>query len=82
MNELENSSGTGKTTEVPAEIRGWNWGAFFLNFFWGIGNKSSGDAVVYAEKTLGEWHLKEVVVYNRDEEWTVPVVTQKQFPVP
>jgi hypothetical protein len=27
-----------KTT--PAEIRGWNWGAFMYNIFWGIGNKS------------------------------------------
>ena len=25
---------------TPAEIRGWNWGAFMYNIFWGIGNKS------------------------------------------
>lgn len=25
---------------TPAEIRGWNWGAFMYNVFWGIGNKS------------------------------------------
>ncbi len=24
---------------VPAEVRGWNWGAFFLTWIWGIGNK-------------------------------------------
>lgn len=25
---------------VPAEIKGWNWGAFMYNIFWGIGNKT------------------------------------------
>ncbi|MFT9389087.1 MAG: ribonuclease G [Leuconostoc sp.] len=25
---------------VPEEIRGWNWGAFIYNIFWGIGNKT------------------------------------------
>lgn len=24
--------------EVPDEIRGWNWGAFIFNIWWGIGN--------------------------------------------
>jgi hypothetical protein len=24
--------------EIPAEVRKWNWGAFALNVFWGIGN--------------------------------------------
>lgn len=25
---------------VPKEIKGWNWGAFVYNIFWGIGNKT------------------------------------------
>ena len=25
---------------VPVEIKGWNWGAFMYNIFWGIGNKT------------------------------------------
>jgi hypothetical protein len=25
---------------VPAEINRWNWGAFFLNWIWGIGNNT------------------------------------------
>ncbi|MCC8440029.1 MULTISPECIES: hypothetical protein [Leuconostoc] len=25
---------------VPAEVKGWNWGAFMYNIFWGIGNKT------------------------------------------
>jgi hypothetical protein len=204
MNETENTSGTGKSAQLPPEIRGWNWGAFFLNFFWGIGNSTyfallmwipifnffvpfilgakgnkwawqnrrwidvnhfkrtqrkwaitgflivgvgcptffllimsvmkgeafdlavheirnsdevvekigleikpgffvmgeistsgsdgvanlsfsvSGDvasakAAVYATKSLGEWNLKEVVVYSNNQDWAVPVVTQKQI---
>lgn len=26
--------------EIPDEIKGWNWGAFAFNIFWGIGNKT------------------------------------------
>jgi hypothetical protein len=33
-----NESGRGASSEVPAEIRGWNWGAFLLSWIWGIGN--------------------------------------------
>jgi len=32
----ENTSGTGGP--VPEEIKGWNWGAFWLHWIWGIGN--------------------------------------------
>ena len=38
-----NNSGSGKIFDnsipVPAEIQGWNWGAFLLGIFWSIGNK-------------------------------------------
>lgn len=34
----ENTSGQGSLAMVPAEIKGWNWGAFFLGWIWGIGN--------------------------------------------
>lgn len=26
--------------EVPQEVKKWNWGAFVLTIFWGIGNKT------------------------------------------
>lgn len=26
--------------ETPEEVRGWNWGAFFLNWIWGLGNRT------------------------------------------
>lgn len=38
---LENTSGYGKMSVVPDEVRGgWNWGAFLLNWIWGIGNST------------------------------------------
>jgi hypothetical protein len=34
----ENTSGHGKLAMVPQEIKKWSWGAFLLNWIWGIGN--------------------------------------------
>jgi hypothetical protein len=34
-----NSSGQGSSAKMPAELQGWNWGAFLLTWAWGIGNK-------------------------------------------
>jgi len=31
-------SGKGSASIVPDEVRRWNWGAFFLNWIWGIAN--------------------------------------------
>lgn len=33
-----NTSGGGPSAAVPPEIDRWNWGAFLLNWIWGIGN--------------------------------------------
>ena len=35
---MENTSGQGKSAVVPMELDRWNWGAFLLNWIWGIGN--------------------------------------------
>lgn len=37
---MENTSGQGKNTVVPQEIKGLAWGAFFWNFIWGIFNRT------------------------------------------
>lgn len=37
---MENTSGQGARATVPAEIDRWNWGAFLLNWIWGIGNNT------------------------------------------
>jgi hypothetical protein len=36
----ENTSGEGPTAVVPAELQGWNWGAFLLNWLWAIVHKA------------------------------------------
>jgi len=36
----EYTSGLGKESVVPPEIQGWSWGAFLLNWIWGIGNST------------------------------------------
>ncbi|WP_166425938.1 cytochrome c oxidase assembly factor Coa1 family protein [Paraglaciecola sp. 20A4] len=38
--ERQYISGMGKASVVPEEIKGWNWGAFLLNWIWGIGNST------------------------------------------
>lgn len=37
---MENTSGQGKSAVVPPEIDRWNWGAFLLNWIWGVGNNT------------------------------------------
>lgn len=37
---MENTSGQGPAAIVPAEIDRWNWGAFLLNWIWGIANNT------------------------------------------
>lgn len=37
---IGNRSNQGKKEKTPEEIKGWNWGAFFLNGFWGLGNRT------------------------------------------
>jgi hypothetical protein len=40
MDTIENTSGQGPASQVPPEIRRWNWGAFLLSWIWGIGNSA------------------------------------------
>ena len=37
---IENNSGQGKSAMLPPQLYGWNWGAFFLSWIWGIGNNT------------------------------------------
>ncbi len=38
--QTTNTSGQGRSSELPEELKGWNWGAFFLNWIWGLGNST------------------------------------------
>lgn len=33
-------AGQPKDTPIPPHLRRWNWGAFFLNWIWGLGNST------------------------------------------
>jgi len=35
-----NTSGMGKESIIPEEIKGWSWGGFLWTWIWGIGNKT------------------------------------------
>jgi len=37
---VDNTSGQREHAVVPPEIRRWSWGAFLLNWIWGIGNET------------------------------------------
>jgi len=39
-NNKQYISGKGKKSIFPPELKGWNWGAFFWNWIWGLGNKT------------------------------------------
>jgi len=38
VEDAGNTSGQGKGAVIPSGVRGWNWGAFLLNWIWGMGN--------------------------------------------
>ena len=38
--DTDNTSGMGKGHPIPDGVKGWSWGAFFLNWIWAIGNKT------------------------------------------
>jgi len=35
-----NNSGGGKDIVPPEGVKGWSWGAFLLNWIWGVSNKT------------------------------------------
>lgn len=40
MQESKPSSDLVELRGTPKEVKGWNWGAFAFNIWWGIGNKT------------------------------------------
>ena len=37
---MENTSGQGRSASIPDGVKGWSWGALFLNWIWAIGNRT------------------------------------------
>ncbi len=40
LDKAETTSGRGTASVLPQELQRWNWGAFLLNWIWGIGNNT------------------------------------------
>lgn len=40
VSSAENNSGGGSNIEIPAGVKGWSWGAFFLNWIWAVSNRT------------------------------------------
>jgi hypothetical protein len=36
----DNTSGQGAASVLPEGVKGWSWGAFLLNWIWGLSNKT------------------------------------------
>lgn len=52
--EFLNNSGEGPNASIPAEIaKKFNWGAFLLNWIWGLGNRSYLTLVIFAASIFG-----------------------------
>lgn len=45
--DIENTSGLGPASHVPPEIQRWNWGAFLMNWIWGVGNNTLAALLVF-----------------------------------
>jgi DNA-directed RNA polymerase subunit RPC12/RpoP len=59
-----NTSGQGSAAVLPDELKGWNWGAFFLTWIWGIGN---GVWIAFVSFVLG--FIWAIVLGIKGNEW-------------
>ena len=51
--QIINNAGEGKCSAVPVEIaKEFNWGAFLLNWIWGLGNKTYITLLIFAASIL------------------------------
>ncbi|MGD6771249.1 hypothetical protein VQ049_13050, partial [Staphylococcus arlettae] len=63
---VDNTSGQGAAALVPNDIRGWNWGAFLLNWIWGIGNNTLAALLMFVPVLNLIWAF---VLGARGSEW-------------
>lgn len=63
-----NNSGQGKDTVIPAEVAymGWNWGAFFLTWIWGLRNRTK---IALLTLIPGPCFVMPFVLGSRGSEW-------------
>jgi hypothetical protein len=53
-------------SDVPGEVVGWNWGAFFLTWIWGIGNNVS---VALLALIPPVWPIMAFILGVKGNEW-------------
>ncbi len=64
----DNSSGRGSGTPVPDEIKGWNFGAFFFTWIWGIAN-NVWIALLALVLSPSLWLIMAVILGIKGNEW-------------
>jgi Pentapeptide repeats (8 copies) len=58
-----NSSGRGKASRVPVNIRGWNWGAFLLPWLWFIPNQVWSGILLWILSLIPGWNILFAVIF-------------------
>jgi hypothetical protein len=58
-----NASGLGSSSIVPAEIKGWNWGAFLLPWGWFLTNRVWGGFWIWILCLIPQWGVGITVFY-------------------
>jgi Pentapeptide repeats (8 copies) len=58
-----NSSGQGKTSQIPAGIKGWNWGAFLLPWLWFVPNQVWGGIVLWLLSLIPGWNIGFALIF-------------------
>ncbi len=58
-----NSSGQGKTSRVPPRLKGWNWGAFLLPWFWFMPNQVWGGIALWLLSLIPGWNIAFALIF-------------------
>jgi Pentapeptide repeats (8 copies) len=59
-----NSSGQGKSSRVPPRLKGWNWGAFLLPWFWFMPNQVWGGILLWLLSFIPGWNIFFAVIFG------------------
>jgi hypothetical protein len=58
-----NSSGQGKTSRIPPRLKGWNWGAFLLPWFWFMPNQVWGGIALWLLSLIPGWNIAFALIF-------------------
>ncbi len=77
----QNTSGQGPSAIVPSEISGWNWGAFFLGWIWGLGNRVYKSCIPFIPLAVSGVFFLFAIGHSSDY-WAFPVFMSFLFLYP